>query len=330
VESLTGEIVFARVNPEHKLRIVEAFQRCGKTVAVTGDGVNDAPALKKADIGVAMGIAGSDVAKESADMILLDDNFASIVKAIEEGRAVYDNIKKFAVYVFNSNMAEAVPFVVMLLSGGVVAMPLTIMQILSIDLGTDMLPALGLGADPAERGIMQRTPRSLSKSLLSPALLTKALLWYGAIEAVAGMSGYFFLNWLHGWPQVPLAAIDTPVWRAATTMTLACIVSSQVAAVFCCRTQSDSLFSINPFENRLILLGVLVETILLACLIYLPFLQDIFSTAPLGRIELTFVLIWIPIMVTLDEARKFFVRKREKSRLIAASQQDISNGKESN
>lgn len=317
VELLAGEIVFARVNPEHKLRIVEAFQRCGKIVAVTGDGVNDAPALKRADIGVAMGIAGSDVAKESADMILLDDNFASIVKAIEEGRAVYDNIKKFAVYVFNSNMAEAVPFVVMLLSGGLVAMPLTIMQILSIDLGTDMVPALGLGADPAERGIMQRNPRSLSKSLLSPALLIKALLWYGAIEAVAGMSGYFFLNWLHGWPQGPLAAMDTPVWRAATTMTLSCIVCSQVAAVFCCRTQSDSLFSINPFGNRLILLGVAVELILLAGLIYVPFLQEIFNTAPLNLVEISFAFAWIPIMVALDETRKLILRKCDKARTIS-------------
>ncbi len=319
VELLTGEIVFARVNPEHKLRIVEAFQRCGKIVAVTGDGVNDAPALKRADIGVAMGIAGSDVAKESADMILLDDNFASIVKAIEEGRAVYDNIKKFAVYVFNSNMAEAVPFVVMLLSGGVVAMPLTVMQILSIDLGTDMVPALGLGADPAERGIMQRAPRSLTKSLLSPALLTKALLWYGAIEAVAGMSGYFFLNWLHGWPQAPLAGMDTPVWKAATTMTFACIVSSQVGAVFCCRTQRDSLFSINPFENRLILLGVAVELILLAALIYVPFLQDIFNTAPLNLVELSFAFAWIPILVALDETRKLVLRKHESASLISDS-----------
>lgn len=322
VELLTGEIVFARVNPEHKLRIVEAFQRCGKIVAVTGDGVNDAPALKRADIGVAMGIAGSDVAKESADMILLDDNFASIVKAIEEGRAVYDNIKKFAVYVFNSNMAEAVPFVVMLLSGGLVAMPLTIMQILSIDLGTDMLPALGLGADPAERGIMQRNPRSLSKSLLCPALLIKALLWYGTIEAAAGMSGYFFLNWLHGWPEGPLAAMDTPVWRAATTMTLSCIVCSQVAAVFCCRTQSDSLFSINPLANRLILLGVAVEFILLAALIYVPFFQGVFDTAPLGVLEVSFALVWIPVMIALDETRKLILRKREKSGSILQSRKD--------
>jgi len=261
-------------------------------------------------------IAGSDVAKESADMILLDDNFASIVKAIEEGRAVYDNMKKFAVYVFNSNMAEAVPFVVMLLSGGIVAMPLTVMQILSIDLGTDMVPALGLGADRAERGLMQRAPRSLSQSLLSPALLGKALLWYGAIEAVAGMSGYFFLNWLHGWPQLPLAAMDTQIWKAATTMTLSCIVCSQVAAVFCCRTQRDSLFSINPFENRLILLGVAVELILLGLLIYVPLLQDIFSTAPLSMVELSFAFAWIPVMVALDEIRKLILRKHKSASVL--------------
>jgi potassium/sodium efflux P-type ATPase len=145
-EALQGEVLFARVAPEHKLRVVQALQELGQIVAVTGDGVNDAPALKKADIGVAMGIAGTDVANEASDMILTDDNFASIVSAIEEGRTVYNNIRKFAVYVFNSNMAEAVPFAVFLFSRGLIPLPLTVMQVLAIDLGTDMVPAIGLGA----------------------------------------------------------------------------------------------------------------------------------------------------------------------------------------
>lgn len=311
IESLTGQTIFARVNPEHKLRIVQCFQKRGKIVAVTGDGVNDAPALKKADIGVAMGLSGTDVAREASDMILLDDNFASIVNAVQEGRAVYDNIKKFAVYVFNSNMAEAVPFVVMLLSCGLVPMPLTVMQVLAVDLGTDMVPAIGLGADPAAEGVMQRHPRSLSQPLLSAGLLAKALVWYGGIESIAAISGYFFLNWLHGWPQVALAAVGTDVWRAATTMTFACIVAGQVGAVFCCRTERESIFSINPFGNKLIVVGVLVELILLATLIYTPCLQPVFNTFPLGVTELAFAFAWVPIMIVLDEIRKLFIRNAE-------------------
>jgi len=311
VESISSATIFARVNPEHKLRIVRAFQRRGNIVAVTGDGVNDAPALKKADIGVAMGEGGSDVAKESADMILLDDNFASIVSAIEEGRAVYDNIKKFAVYVFNSNMAEAVPFIVMLMSGGLIPMPLTVMQVLSIDLGTDMVPALGLGTDPAEPGIMDRPPRSLEQPILSTALLSKALLWYGLIEAAAGMSGYFFLNWLHGWPSNPLAPVNSHVWCMATSMTLACIVCSQIGAVFCCRTNLSSIFTIDILKNRLIVAGVICEIILLALLLYVPFLNEIFNTAPLGIAALAFAASWVPIMIFMDETRKLYLRRRK-------------------
>jgi P-type E1-E2 ATPase len=139
-EVLRQEVIFAWVAPEHKLRVVTALKEMGEIVAVTGDGVNDAPALKKADIGVAMGMAGTDVAKEAADMILTDDNFASIINAVEEGRTVYANIRKFAMYVFNSNMAEAMPFVLWILSGGLIPLGLTVMQVLAIDLGTD-LPA---------------------------------------------------------------------------------------------------------------------------------------------------------------------------------------------
>ena len=316
VEQIKGKefsrsFIFARVNPEHKLRIVQAFQKSGKIVAVTGDGVNDAPALKKADIGVAMGRMGTDVAREAADIILLDDNFATIVAAVREGRAVYDNIKKFTVYVFSSNLAEAVPFVLMLFSGGLIPLPLTMMQVLSIDLGTDMVPALGLGADPPAEGIMQRSPRTLSTPLLSPRLLLKSLLWYGAIESVAGISGYLYVNWLHGWPGIPLAAMGTDVWHRATTMTLTCIVAGQVGAVFCCRTQKESLFKSNPFQNRLILIGVLVELGMLACLIYVPAFQGAFDTASLSLSELLFAVCWVPAMVLLDEIRKLILRLRD-------------------
>lgn len=307
-EVLQQEVIFARVAPEHKLRVVTALKEMGEIVAVTGDGVNDAPALKKADIGVAMGLAGTDVAKEAADMILTDDNFASIVHAVEEGRAVYANIRKFAVYIFNSNMAEAVPFIVFLFSRGLIPLPMTVMQVLAIDLGTDMVPAIGLGAEPPEAGIMQVSPRSQKEPLLNARLLGKALLWYGIIESVASMSAYFFLNWLHGWPGAPLAADDTLVYRMATTMTLAGVVATQVGAVMACRTEHISIFRIGFLTNRLVLWGIAVELTLLGILIYVPFMQPIFNTAPIGFHEWIYLFAWAPVIFLLDELRKAILR----------------------
>jgi potassium/sodium efflux P-type ATPase len=308
---LAGEVIFARVAPEQKLRVVTALKEMGQVVAVTGDGVNDAPALKQADIGVAMGMTGTDVAKEAADMILTDDNFASIVNAIEEGRAVYANIRKFAMYVFNSNMAEAVPFVVMLFSRGGIPLPLTVMQVLAIDLGTDMLPAIGLGAEAPEAGIMDRPPRSRKEPLLNRSLIVRALLWYGLLESAAAMSAYFFLNWQQGWPGTPLAQEGTLAYRMATTMTFANIVATQVGAVFGCRTDRASVFTIGLFSNRLVLAGIVVELCILGLMMYVPFLQRVFNTAPLGLVEWAFALAWIPIIFLVDELRKALLRLRE-------------------
>ncbi len=311
---LRDEVIFARVAPEHKLRVVSALQEMGHVVAVTGDGVNDAPSLKKADIGVAMGLSGTDVAKEAAAMILTDDNFASIVNAVEEGRAVYANIRKFAIYVFNSNMAEAVPFIAMLFSRGLIPLPLTVMQVLSIDLGTDMMPAIGLGAEPAEAGAMDLPPRSQKDPLLNGRVLARALLWYGMIESVASMAAYFYLNWLHGWPHVPLAAEGTLVYRMATTMTLAGVVACQVGAVFACRTNRASIFRIGFLGNRMVLVGIGAELALLGALIYLPFTHGIFNTAPIGWREWAFVFAWTPVIFLADEARKALLRRQESRR----------------
>ena len=316
-EVLRQEVIFARVAPEHKLRVVTALKEMGEIVAVTGDGVNDAPALKKADIGIAMGLAGTDVAKEAADMILTDDNFASIVYAVEEGRAVYTNIRKFAVYVFNSNMAEAVPFIVFLFSRGLIPLPMVVMQVLAIDLGTDMVPAIGLGAEPPEAGIMQLPPRSQKEPLLNARVLGKALLWYGMIESVASMSAYFFLNWLNGWPGVPLAAEGTIYWMA-TTMTLAGVVTTQVGAVMGCRTDRASIFRIGFFTNRLVLWGIAAELTLLGILIYTPFLQPIFNTAPIGLREWAYLFAWTPVIFLLDELRKAILRWRDGKASLAA------------
>jgi Ca2+-transporting ATPase len=310
-EALQREVIFARVAPEHKLRVVSVLKDVGHIVAVTGDGVNDAPALKKADIGVAMGVAGTDVAKEAADMILTDDNFASIVNAVEEGRAVYSNIRKFATYVFTSNVPEAVPFVAMLFSRGAIPLPLTVMQVLSVDLGTDMVPAIALGAEPPEAGVMDRPPRSQQEPLLNRPLLLRALLWLGIIESVASMSGYFFINWLHGWPHGPLAA-GGALYRMATTMTLACIVTTQIGSVFACRTDRTSIFKIGFLTNRLILVGIAVELALLSLLMYVPFLQNIFNTAPIGLAGWAYAFAWAPVMFLAEEARKALLRARDR------------------
>lgn len=308
-EALKGEVIFARVAPEQKYRVVSALQEMGEIVAVTGDGVNDAPALKKADIGVAMGISGTDVAKEAADMILTDDNFASIVRAIEEGRTVYNNIRKFLVYILNSNMSEGTPSVAFLLSQGAIPLPLTIMQILTVDLGTDMMPALGLGTELPEPGVMNQPPRNKKDNLLDKRTMVISFLWYGLIASIISMGAYFFVNWLNGWPNVPLAETGTLVYRQATTMTLASIVFCQVGMVFNCRTKSESVFKIGIFSNRRVVFGVIFEIALLSAIIYIPFFQEIFNTAPIGWADWLF-LIFIPLpVIGIEELRKLLARK---------------------
>ncbi len=307
-EALRGEVIFARVAPEQKLQVVSALQAMGHVVAVTGDGVNDSPALKKADIGVAMGISGTDAAKGAADMILTDDNFSSIVNAVEEGRAVYNNIRKFTVYIFNSNVAEAVPFILFLFSRGRIPLPLTIMQVLAIDLGTDMVPAVALGAELPEEGIMDVPPRSQKEPLLNRRLLARAMLWYGLLESAIATFAYFLFNWTYGWPDNPLADAGI-VYRMATTTTLAAIVLAQVGAVFACRSERASIFKVGLLTNRLILAGVAVELSLLCLLVYSPFLQTLFNTAPIGLREWGFLMLIPGAVLLLDETRKWILRR---------------------
>jgi len=336
-EALRGEVVFARVAPEQKLQVVSALQDNGEIVAVTGDGVNDAPALKKADIGVAMGITGTDVAKEAADMILTDDNFASIVGAVEEGRAVYANIRKFALYVFNSNVAEAIPMVVFLFSRGLVPLALTIMQVLAIDLGTDMVPAMGLGAEEPDPQVMDQPPRSRDERIFNPRFLLKAFGWYGMIEATMGMAGFFFAQWLQGWParyaHLAGATVGGVIARPgpyaqATTMTFACIIFSQIAVVFAVRQTTGSAFNRRFFKNRLILIGIGVEVTLLLLLSYVPLMQRVFNTAPLSAVEWLALLCIPPIILALDELRKALVRAVMKRRGRSGSGRESGPGSE--
>ena len=313
-EALAGEVVFARMAPEQKYRIVCALQEMGNVVAVTGDGVNDAPALKKADIGIAMGITGTDVAKEAADMILSDDNFATIVRAIEEGRAVYNNIRKFLRYIFDSNTPEAAASVVYLLSGGLIPLPLTIMQILTIDIGTDMVPALGLGAETSEASVMERPPRSLKERLLNKNVILVGFIWYGLLGTMFGLGGYFLANFLNGWPAAALAAEGTPAYAQATTMMLAGIVFSQIGMVLNNRTDYESVFRRGLFSNPYIDAGIVIEVLLLLGIMYIPFLNGIFNTAPIGLMEWIY-LICIPFIVFgAEECRKKLLRKRREER----------------
>jgi len=301
------EILFARVTADQKMRVVEALKRKGHVVAATGDGVNDAPALKRADIGIAMGISGTDVARESADMVLLDDNFASIVSAIEEGRAVYDNIRKFLTYILTSNIPELVPYLAFVLFR--IPLPLTIIQILAVDLGTDMLPALALGAERPDPQGMQRPPRPREERLLSWPLLARAYLFLGMLEAAAAMAAFFFVLHLGGWAYGDMPGRLEPLYLQATTACLAAIIVTQVVNVFLCRDPRASILTIGLLGNPLILLGVGVEIALILAIVYTPWGQAIFGTAALPPEAWLFMLPFAAAMLLLEEARKLIVRR---------------------
>ena len=297
------DIIFARVGADQKMRIVSALKKMNHIVAVTGDGVNDAPALKMANIGIAMGIMGTDVAKESADMILLDDNFASIVAAIEEGRAVYDNIRKFLSYILTSAVPELVPYLFFALFN--IPLPLTIIQILAVDLGTDMLPALGLGANPPAQGIMTRPPKGRNERLLNWPLLLRAYLFLGLLEASAAMTAYYLVLHNGGWAWGEALGIHDTLYQQATTACLASIIIMQIVNVFLCKTPDRTLFGSAIFSNRLILWGVTLEIILILVIIYTPWGQMIFGTAPIPLSIWLFMLPFAAAMLLLEEVRKW-------------------------
>jgi potassium/sodium efflux P-type ATPase len=309
-----SNLVFARMSPEHKLRLVQTYKNMGEVVAVTGDGVNDAPALRAANIGIAMGANGTDVAREAADIVLTDDNFATIVSAIEQGRAVYQNIRKFMTYILASNVAELVPFLAMV--GLKIPPALVIMQILAVDLGTDMLPALALGAERVEAGTMEEPPRAKSRPLLDRSLLLRAYCFLGLLEAILGMLAFFLVWWSHGYGLAQLQSV-TPailshtadattiaIYAQATTMTLATIVASQDGNIFACRSEKISIFRLGFFSNSLIWLGIIAEWILMLSIINIVPLRQIFSTATLAPWQWLMLLACPPIILGAEEARK--------------------------
>merc|ERR1719378_1714783 len=331
------EIVFARTSPQQKLIIVDGCQRQGQIVAVTGDGVNDSPALKKADIGVAMGIAGSDVSKQAADMILLDDNFASIVTGVEEGRLIFDNLKKSIAYTLSSNIPEITPFLLFI----VLRMPLalTTVLILCVDLGTDMIPAISLAYEKAEADIMQRRPRNATTDkLVTSRLICFSYLQIGVMQALAGFFVFFIVlmsekaihpQWVFGseYGNYRLAygysgPIPMDLWfgesflsfpdralalRRAQTAFLASIVQVQWADLLICKTRKLSLFQ-QGMRNPILWFGLFSETLLIILLVYVPPFNDVFQT-----LDLKFVY-WLPalpftlLIFYYDELRKLLLR----------------------
>jgi len=278
MDELEGRVhdvsVYARVAPEHKLNIVNALQNKGEIVAMTGDGVNDAPALKQADIGVAMGITGTDVSKQAADMILLDDNFSTIVAAVEQGRVIFDNIRKFIKYTLSSNTGEL--FVMLL--GPFLQMPLPLLplQILWINLVTDGLPGLALAEEKGERDVMKRSPFEPNESVFSRGLGYE-IIWIGILMGVISL-GLGYIGWLND-PNGP--------WQ---TMVFTTMVLAQMGNALAIRSSQDSLFKIGIFSNRLMVFSVLLTFALQLTLIYIPFFQNIFRTQPLSPAELAICL----------------------------------------
>ena len=302
------DIVCARITADQKLRIVTALQRKRCIVAVTGDGVNDAPALRSADIGIAMGLSGTDVAREASDLVLLDDNFASIVNAVEEGRTVFENIKKFLTYILTSNVPEVVPYLAFAFAR--VPLALTVIQILAVDLGTDMVPALGLGAEPPASGVMRRPPRARQDRLLTAGLLVRAYLFLGTLEAAGAMAAFFFVLLGAGWQWGQELSAADPLYRQATTACLTAIVLMQVANVQLCRSRRRSIFSGPLLENTLITLGIVTELALILLIDYTPVGNALFGTMPIDDSVWLFSLPFMAVMVVLEEGRKAIVRRR--------------------
>jgi len=299
-------IVFARTSPIQKLKIVQLFQAEGEIVTMTGDGVNDAPAIKNADMGVAMG-SGTDVAREAADMVLLDDNFATIVNAVEEGRTVFDNIKKFIVYILASNIPEVLPFIAFVLFA--LPLPMQVQLILAIDLGTDMLPAIALGMEKAEGDIMKRPPRARDEKLLTPQVLLTAYGIKGPIEAAAGFFCYFAVLFEGGWKFGEQLANSNPLYMQAITAFFSAVIICQIANVFASRTRFQSVFTMGLFSNHTILLGIASELLILVFIIWNPFANLIFNTSPLDLRYLLFAVPFAIFLLGIDELRKYLLRK---------------------
>jgi calcium-translocating P-type ATPase len=305
--AVDSELLFCRVSPEHKMRIVATLEAQSEVVAVTGDGANDAPALKRADIGVAMGASGTDVARQTAEMILLDDSFASIVTAVRVGRSVHRNIRKFLVYVFASNVGELTPILVATFVGFPLV-PLTAVQVLAIDLGSDVLPSLALGAEPPEPDVMDDPPRPRREPLFTAQLLRR-LLFLGAFQSLGAVVAFFWTIHGAGLPFAEFTA-DDPVYHKAITMTQAAIVVSQVFVGLAVRSERESIFRLGLLSNPRLIVAQCLGVGFMAAVSYVPALQAAFHTAPLGWSDWALLFGFGLLLLVADEARKWRVRRR--------------------
>jgi len=301
-----GARVFARTSPEQKMKIVTALKNMNKVVAMTGDGVNDAPALKAADIGIAMGRGGTDVARECAQIILLDDNFASIVAGIEEGRTVFANIKKFTNYVLVSNGPEILPYLLYILLP--VPLALNIIQILSIDLGTDIIPSMGLGQEPPDPEVMGAPPRDLSHGLLTPALIIHSYLFLGLLEGLWSLFLFFYVLVDGGWRYGMDLMTTDPLYRSATGIALSTILLMQIGNLVGRRFSKLSGLDRGLFSNRLLLLGILIQVIFSWATLYFEPIQKILNTGPVPFP--IYLLAWFGIVIIfgIDYLRKIVFR----------------------
>jgi calcium-translocating P-type ATPase len=308
-----AEVVFARSSPEAKLRIADALRAMGQVVAMTGDGVNDAPALRRADIGVAMGRSGTDVAREAATMVLTDDNFATIAAAVEAGRRVYDNVRKFICYIFAHAVPEVLPFLIFALAGGAVPLPLTVMEVLAIDLGTDTLPALALSREPAEPGLMDRPPRKRGEGVISRGMLARSWGFLGLISATLVMAGFFLTLRHAGWQPGAATRPGTALshgYRQATTVAWLGIVACQVGTALAVRTDHASLRQVGLASNRPLLAAIAAALAFAAAVVYVPPLQGFFGTAALTPGQLLTVAPYPLIVWGADEIRRAILRRR--------------------
>jgi magnesium-transporting ATPase (P-type) len=302
---LSGSVaVLARVAPEQKLAIARALQQRGEVVAMTGDGVNDAPALRQADIGVAMGASGTDVAREAADLVLLDDNFSHIVEAIEEGRSAFANIRRFLTYHLTDNVAELAPFVAWALSGGSFPLVLSVLQILAIDIGTDLLPALALGAEPPEPGTMSQPPRSRAARLLDRDVLLRAFGFLGVVQAALALllvpAG---AAWFASWRPGRALPHDGPELATLSTLVFAAIVSMQMVNAFHCRSARVSVFA-RRRANRLLVGAVVTELALLLAFVYVAPLAQLLGHVPLTASHWALVAAAPLLFLCAEELRK--------------------------